>query len=291
MKYLFIGAKVFFLTVFLIPLWGEIREIDHINEVFSAVKPESVVFFDIDETLIESPVMLGGKAWRRYVFNLLKTVKTEKESSEIHDRIDYFLVQRIPFVSIEISAVLGIDALQKRQIPVFCLTARGKEHWYDQPCSKGEELTFLHLKQAGFDFPLFNFFRNEPFFSHPSYSRGVFFAYPTSNKGDLVLELFSKTRDRPSHIIFVDDKKEQVHSVSRALEQLGIPALCFHYRHIELYRTFDPMIANIQLEELYFEKRVLSDGEAALLKSDYPDKNPDEYFLKLIERMKIRGYI
>ena len=60
---LLLGSVIFLQSM----LTAEIREIEQIEELILEADPKTFVFLDIDETLIESPIMLGGKAWRRYV--------------------------------------------------------------------------------------------------------------------------------------------------------------------------------------------------------------------------------
>lgn len=276
--------KKFFAVCFLVCtslLTAEIREIDSIEDILPEVTHETLVLLDIDDTLIEMPVMLGSEAWRRYVRSVLKTVKTPEEATEIHDKISYFISKRIPYVAIEKTAHGCFEEFQSKQISVFGFTARGKKHWYDMPSSDGEELTILHLKQAGFDLHSLNTHINKSLVVHPSYGQGVFFAYPLEDKGELILELFAQADFRPSKVIFVDDKMKNVHSVNQALEQLKIPSVCFCYRHVALYRPFDPMVAHIQLEKLFFENKILSNDEAKALKNAYSNQNPEEFFLKL----------
>lgn len=267
-------------------LMAEIREIDRMDELLLEVDPKTFVFLDIDETLIESPIMLGGKAWRGYVRHALAKIRTPEEVEQIHDKLTLFIANLVPYVPIENNAPACMKALQEKNRSIFCLTARGREHWYDLSGVDGEELGVTHLKQAGFDFSSFDKCANSPLFSHPSYARGIFFAYPIEDKGELILELFSRTDFRPSKVIFADDKMSHVKAVQRALDTLGIPSVCFHYSLIDKYRPFDPLTAYIQLEKLFFEKRVLSDLDAAALKGDYMDKNPDELFLELIPRIE-----
>jgi hypothetical protein len=262
-------------------LKAEIREIDQIAEILTEVREDSLVLLDIDETLIEMPIMLGGKAWRSYAIDVLAATRPEDEAIKIHDKLTYFIVMHVPYRAIERSANDCFDVFRKRGAAVFGLTARGKNYWYDMPSADGEELTILHLKQAGFNFEISSGLIDETVFSHPSFGRGIFFVYPLEDKGELILELFTKEKIRPSNVIFVDDKIENVHSVSHAFEQLQIPAIGFHYRHIDLYRHFDPMIANIQLEKLLLENTILSDESAARLKENYSDRNPEEFLIEL----------
>lgn len=271
----------FFIASFVLSvslLMGEIREIDSIDAVEPEAARGAVVLFDIDETLIETPIMLGGKAWRRYAKSVLGRVHTPEKAAEIHDKMTYFIAKQVPYIAIEQKARGCLEKLRRQEIPVYGFTARGKEHWYDMPSPDGEALGVLHLKQAGFDFTSSN---GQDLTSHWSYGQGIFFAYPIEDKGELILDLFSQTDFRPSKVVFIDDKMENIRSMDKALGQLGIPAVCFYYRHIDLYRPFDPLAAHIQLEKLLFEGNTLSNGEAAALKEKYADKDPDLFFLEL----------
>lgn len=267
-----------------------IKEIKYIHQILPEIDCESMVLFDLDDTLIEPSTMLGGKAWRRYARNVLKKVKPEEEVTRIHDRMTYHIAKRVPYVAIEEGAHDYWMVLQKHQIPVFGFTARGRQHWYDMPTSDGEELAVEHLRQAGFDLNSWGEPVHDALFSHPSYAQRIFFTYPLKDKGEFVLHLFTQVRFRHTKVVFIDDKEETVHSVDKAFWQLRIPSVCFYYRHVDLFRPFDPMIANIQLEKLFFENIVLSNEEAALLKEEYIDKNPDDFFLELVSRLSLRKY-
>ncbi|MBI2742897.1 MAG: DUF2608 domain-containing protein [Chlamydiales bacterium] len=263
---------------------AEIKEIDRISSILPDIEEETLVLLDIDETLIETPIMLGGKAWRRYARNILNKSKGEEEATRIHDKLTYFIAGQVPYIAIEDEVYGCFTEFKTKNASVFGFTARGREHWYDMPSPDGEALGVLHLKQAGIELYPSSVIADEALFLHPSYGQNIFFAYPLEDKGDLILELFAGTSYRPSKVVFVDDKLDHARSVDSALKSLGIPAVCFHYTHVDSYRPFDAMIAHIQLEKLLFENRTLSNDEAAALKSKYADKNPDEFFLELINR-------
>jgi hypothetical protein len=263
---------------------AEIRNVTHLDDVFRAIRHDSVVLMDIDETLIESSIMLGGKAWRYYAVNFLKTIYSPQEARELRDKMTYWIAQRVPCIAVEASIHAYLDQMKQAQIPVFGFTSRGRRHWNALPCANGEELALLHLNQAGFDLDVFSeSFFSEVFWLHPRFARGIFFSYP-EEKGQLALEIF--TKDRPKHIVFVDDMMPNIHSMERALEELGIASTCFHYQHVDLYRPFDPLIAAIQLDTLYSQHVLLSDSEAFLLKQNYADCNPDTSLLKFIEYLE-----
>jgi FMN phosphatase YigB (HAD superfamily) len=280
-KKIFFLVKIVFIHTLLM---AEVRQIDRIEAILPEIDEKTLVLFDIDETLIEPFQMLGGGSWRRYAKSLLKKTRSEEEANKIHDEITYLLSKKVPYVPVETVSVACFKRIQHLKSPLFGLTARAKDYWYDQLAPDSEELTVLHLKQAGFEFKRTKVFLNQRLFLHRSYARGIFFAYPISDKGALFLELFNHEEPLPKKVVFVDDRMKHAYSVDRALQTLGIPGVCFCYEHSERYRLFDPLIAHIQLEKFLFEDRILSDIEADVHRPQYADKDPDSFFLELISR-------
>lgn len=264
-------------------LFASVEEIDTFDKILPEIDPQTLVLLDLDETLIETPIMLGGKAWRKYAKQIIEKCRSEKEAEEIHDKLTYFLAKRVAYIPVEESTPKHIKTLQAQGAHIFGFTARGRCHWYDLEAADGQSLAFLHLKQAGYDFSQDE---ETPHFKHHwSYADGVFFAYPIESKGELVLDLFENTTCRPNKVIFVDDKLTHVMDVDKALDKLHIPAKCYFYAYIDLHRFFDPMVAHIQLQKLVFENLLLSDEEAATLKKNYRHVDPDSFFLELVDKI------
>ena len=82
-------------------------------------------------------------------------------------------------------------------------------------------------------------------------------------KGPVLKEAISKMTHSPHKIIFVDDRKEQVESVHLACQELGIPAVCFHYMGPSEPPALDEAIANYQLNVLVKEHRWVPSEEAS----------------------------
>jgi hypothetical protein len=82
-------------------------------------------------------------------------------------------------------------------------------------------------------------------------------------KGPVLLELLPKLKDRPTKIIFVDDRLEQVRSVEEACQALKIPCVGFHYtaskKHVA---ELDEKVADYQLHTLMKEGRWVSESQA-----------------------------
>jgi len=200
-----------FFGLFPIFLLSQIRETIRIAEVFSEVRPDSIVLMDIDETLVASSIMLGGKAWREHAMGLLKTTYSPQKVQDLRDRITYWIAKRVPCVAVEHTLSHFLNQLKSKQIPVFGFTARGKKYWHTMPCDDGVEMACLHLGQAGLDLDTFCQSQSDAFLAHPSFAKGVFFAqHPFEDKGTLALEIFAQAK--PAHILFVDDRLDNVHS-------------------------------------------------------------------------------
>jgi hypothetical protein len=280
--------KSYFLFLVLLgtfSLFAEIRHITHLEEVFKTVRPDSLILMDLDETLIESSIMLGGKAWRRYAIDFLKTIYPAEKTQELYAEMTYWIAKRVPCVAVENSIHTHLKQMKREQIPIYGFTARGKKHWHIFPCPDGEQLAVLHLQQAGFDLKIFSeSFFSQAFWSHPHFARGIFFTYPIKEKGTAALEIFADTR--PKHVLFVDDVLSNIYSMEQAFAKLGIDCICFFYQHIDLYRSFDPLIAAIQLEKLYLQDKLLSDSEAMSLKQNYTGCDPNEFLLRFVDHLK-----
>ncbi len=275
---------LFFGLLFTLSISAEIREITHLDEAFKVIRQDSIVLIDLDDTLIESSLMLGGKAWRHYAVSFLKSIYSAEKTQELRDKMTYWIAQRVPCIAVENSIHAYLNQLKHDQIPVFGFTSRSRKYWNTLPCENGEELALLHLKQAGFDLEVFS----DVLWPHPNFAKGIFFTSPGGEKGKLALEIFAETC--PKHVVFIDDMISNVLSMEKAFTELGVVAVCFHYQHVDLYRSFDPLTTAIQLEKLHSEEVLLSDSEALSLRQNYGDCDPDMLLLKFIEYLGKEQY-
>lgn len=65
-----------------------ISTIETLNDISLNQPSQTIFFFDIDDSLIDFPYMLGSKAWRKYVVEATKNVDT---SQDWHDLFTYIL--------------------------------------------------------------------------------------------------------------------------------------------------------------------------------------------------------
>lgn len=239
---------------------SRIVEIRSLSEI-SVSNSESLYLLDIDDTLIDSPYMLGSKAWRTYIRALGK-----KCEQDWHDQFSYHLAKNYPVAPVEHCTSVWVRDLQTNRYAVIGLTARERTFWYDTPIYGIDALSISQLKIAGITFDqerieeLFPEFINEP-----HYFEGVFFV-DTHLKGPFLKNLLLKLPLLPKRIIYVDDSFAQIESVDKALHELQIDHVCYWYKACKAKELqFDPLVADTQLYFFLTTGEILSDEEAHLV--------------------------
>lgn len=257
-----------------------IVKIESLNQIANPESTQAIYFLDIDDTLFDSPYMLGSKAWRKYIVSATKDDLTENW----HDIFSHFIARNHPLETVESLTSRFVKELQMRGCGVFGLTARERKIWYNTPMDDIDLLTVSQLESVGISFNNESLVKTYPHLTtNPEYFKGIFFA-DIEPKGEYLLKLFKDISPLPEKVIFIDDKQSQVESVATTLHQLGISYECYWYTATEdKAGKFDPLIANVQLYYFWVSdgKRVISDEEAASIAEQYPERNA-EYYLHTV---------
>lgn len=265
-----------------------IIKIESMAQITDSQPSNTLYFFDLDDTLFDSPTMLGSKMWRKYITTATKNDQTQNW----HDIFSLFIARNHPLETVEPITSQFIKKLQTKGSDVFGLTARERKKWYDTPINDVDVLTVAQLDSLGINFNREVSDKNYSYLTNtPEYFEGVFFA-DLEPKGEYFLKLFKDAPQLPEKVIFVDDKESQIESVAKALHQLGIDHECYWYVNTdEKAKKFDPLIANIQLYYLWTSKgtKVLSDDEAASIAKQHPDKTAEDYLHSVKLHEKIEG--
>lgn len=246
-------------------------------------QPAGTLFlFDIDDTIFDSPSMVGSKAWRKYIGEATQSLDP---TQNWHDIFSYALALRHPLHLVEEKTGALIQDLQNRGYVTCGFTARERNMWYDMPQPGVDCLTIRQLHGLGVHFYTEILEETYPYLSQaPEYCAGVFFAN-IDPKGDYLLHLLRDVPAFPPKIVFIDDKLAHVVSVANALESLAIPYECYHYTATDAKAgTFDPLIANIQLHSFFLSngQTILSDTQAAEIAKEHPEKGADFYLREII---------
>jgi len=230
----------------------------------------TIYFFDIDDTLIDHPHMLGSKGWRSY---FSKAIDPNKKPHSNHDKITLDLAKKQPVMTVETDTALWLQQVQAQGHATYGLTARERNIWYYTPCAGVDQLTTQQLASVGILFD-----QDLPSDMHsitqaPEYFRGTFFS-DLDSKGEYLIKLFQASPQKPLKVIFVDDKQDHAEGVAQALAYLGVDYECYWYRATENKASkFDPLIANVQLYYVLKFDQILSDDEARLIAEQTPENN------------------
>jgi phosphoglycolate phosphatase-like HAD superfamily hydrolase len=224
-----------------------ITEISSIKNVLEHIqKPNSLVIFDVDKTLARTEHELGSEQWAIWLVKQ-KLIQGQMLSEAISSMIDlYKLVhQHIELIPVETETVDVINELKDRSIPVICLTGR--------PSCMADR-THKQLSNIGMSFvcpqefdQVLNIGTSETTALH----KGIL-CVGMADKGTAFAYAMEKLNyNKPDSIIFIDDKKECVDSLSLACKRKNISftGLCYTLPDENKF-SFDANSVQEQLEQL-----------------------------------------
>lgn len=233
----------------------EIQELSEI--VYYVDQPETLVFFDIDNTLLESSQQLGSIPWAEHVMRECeKEGATPQEAGrkmmdDWHNLLPYLRVKPVDPRTPEV-----VQDLCARGAHVLCLTAR-------EPFAA--DATCMHLQSIGVELATPISGQQEYSFSsdlpNGFYDRGILYSTLLLKKADLLLQFIQRNHLESYNVLFIDDKAHNLEPVERTLADAGIVCQAFHFTGAnDRFALFNPSIAELQYQAL---PHFLSNEEAA----------------------------
>ena len=236
-----------------VALEAEIIEINKIDECMEYVKPEMLIVFDIDNTLMEAAQTLGSDQWFGHRIDEYKDRGFSKEEALQITRVEWVSIQyKTKVKAVEPTTAQLIHKLQKNGWKVIGLTNRGLYL---------ATRTIEQLQSIGINLFTSDFAHEISFDDEYGimYRDGIVFSAGTA-KGAVLFEFLEKAQYHPKKILFVDDRKCHLQNVETACNQRQIPFLGLRYGFLdEKVKRMRPDIADIQLK--YFGQ-LISDEEA-----------------------------
>ena len=257
-KKFFITNVLFVIIIFLSTAGASIKESNNIKDLFNHISPDTMVLFDIDNTILQPKQTLGSDQWYTHMVKTFKKNMSDDEAKKRAIAIWQRVQSRIEVVPVENDIVAIIKKLQNNNVRVMALTARSKPV---------VDRTIELLYELGIDFSP----NNRKFSSVKLYDNhdvkiknGIIFIGPLNNKGKVLLRFLEKTNLHPNKIIFIDDKREHALSVNAALNNIGIDHLVIRYSATDkAVENFSSKIADKQLEVFNKCNKFISDAYAA----------------------------
>lgn len=199
-----------------------LREINSLAEIISHVEDNNtLVIFDIDNTLLHPATDLGSDQWFYHKVQelMLDGIDHQKALQEMLP-IYFHINHHIHLVPTEADALEIVKQIQQKTDFVMCLTARSL------PLIR---VTQEQLRKNNFSFKLFDLKHHEFHLTYPCcYSDGVLFC-ASNDKGIALFALLDHVGFTPGKIIIIDDKEKNLHALINAAQKRKIPCIGLRY--------------------------------------------------------------
>ncbi len=244
-----------------------------VSNIFAEADSNTLILFDVDETLIEPrsvifrPKTIENKANLPWIIDLVSRVYGKSDKTEEYYG-SIWKVQETPLL-IEPHIVSVIQSLQDRGVKVVALTALKTGSSYI--ISSLPEWRYNKLKELGIDFAkiglpdiIFDELPEKDG-NYPMLYRGILCTNGVS-KGELARAFLDRIQWRPDKVIFFDDNKARVKEVEEAMQKHSIPFQGFVYLGAEyMPGELNKEVAEFQLNYLVEHEDWISDEQALSL--------------------------
>lgn len=245
------------LALSLSTLHAEIIESMHIGDVEQHIDHDTLIIFDIDNTLLETAQMLGSDQWFFHMYNRYITEGMEPAASLDRILSEWHAIQNITAVKIvEPGSAELIERLQKEGFMVMGLTTRGLGL---------SDRTLEQLSRVNVDFTINPPVKDEVYFFNKQgvlFRQGVMFTSGTW-KGKALEKFLKIIECHPKKVVFINDKMKHLQDVESGCIEMGIEFVGLRYGVTDgTVASFDPDIAEVQFKHF---GQIMSDAEAEAL--------------------------
>ncbi len=207
-----------------------------VAKIMHNATPETFFIFDVDEVLIV-PTVPTQNIRLTHPVRLKHIEKLQQQLNEEQKEIIWSVIfSQSQFRLIDPQIVPILTEAKEKRVPVVALTACDTGSF---GCIKSmEEWRIKCLAGLGVDFaPLAPYKRNLVFKdlkakrknSPSNYQSGIIFSTPHLAKGLVLKHFLKETKLQPKTIVFVDDKRENLHSVEAVCAKLGIDFIGYEF--------------------------------------------------------------
>lgn len=248
-----------------------IKETNTMSSITEFADEQTIVFFDITNTLYISSNTLGHSSWKDFFSERVHLlIKDETIVNKVINLVKNKIVLSIPKKIIEEQTSELITNLQAKHIAVLGCTAKHLSRPY---ADNFGELVHGYLTTLGI-----NFERSEEFFkvlkesnnTCYDFAHGIIFTGGKS-KGEAIAAFLKTIQPDYKKIIMIDDRLKNLQNAEKILEESQIVFQGYHYqRGVHRFETIDAILGIIQLQELMATGCVLTDEDAAIIHQQNP---------------------
>jgi hypothetical protein len=252
-----LNTSLFFILFVFSFLQAEIYEIAHFEEIYKHLQPDTLIVYDIDDTLIVMNQELGSDHWFYHRFQ-----RHQREGLTNQDALEKALnewesVQHLSGCKPVEPINPEVVAYTQKHFTVIGLTTRGLGL---------ATRTCQLLQESGYDLSLNPLTQEELHFMQQNegilFRKGVLFT-AGKHKGECLEKLLKATGTTPKRVLFINDKRSHLLPVEEFCVRAGIPFTGLRYGFVDERRnTFNPEISDIQWAHF---GNILSDEEAEMI--------------------------
>ena len=236
-----------------------VYEIQTMPQILPTIDKNTLVVFDIDNTILEPTQTIGSDQWGMNEIAKFKTQGLEERTAKDRGVARFAQVQmRTAVQAVERQTPTLIHYLQKNNIRVLALTARPLN--ITQRTSQQLQSLGLNLSLTAPPANVTTSLGTEPVI----YYQGLLIVGPHNNKGQVLFNFIKNYVTAPiSKIVFVDDKAHNVKDVEASLQSVTIPP--FEYRYAAADKkvaSFNTKIGDIQWQVFVKTGKIINDNQA-----------------------------
>jgi len=236
--------KVIFLALLFAQLhtYALIVESDNLATVYKYVDEDTLVIFDIDNTM--AVVSMDIEPWVWYKTKDLKKKGLSHEGAfQLVLSIFFLLTKYTTLIPLSNSPDI-VNDLQKKKIPVIALTNRS---------IPVIERTIKRLKKINIDLTKNSLYDKDLELDLKyvgKYSKGIIFT-GSNDKGEQLFQFLKKINYTPKKIILLDDKVINVKSVEKAAKKHNVEYVGIRFSLMDQKKKdFDPKVAKKTIRKL-----------------------------------------
>jgi len=242
------------LLLFVASLQAEIHEIKNMDELHSYLKPDMLIVFDIDNTLMEPVQELGSDQWFYHRIKEYEAWGKSKQEALEKALKQWTSIQNVTKVRLcEAGTDEIVQNLQRQGFTIMGLTTRGLGM---------SELTIQQLGLIHVNLSPTAPTQEEIHFMNERgclFRTGILFTAAT-HKGEAMRKLFDKIDWWPKSILFINDKQTHIAEFEETMIQHGVPFIGLRYGATdERVLNFRNHLAEVQYS---FFGHILTDEQA-----------------------------
>ena len=232
-----------------------IKEIEKIDDIRESVNVDTLLIYDLDNTVFEPEGNYGSDQWYYYLAKVYRMDGYSKEESEEKALELWNNTQKLIKVKpVEYCTPRLIKDMQLKGIKTIGMTAR-------TPATA--DATLEQLKSIDVNFEESSIHKEGAVhINNPSlrgsvlFQDGVLFVGEKNSKGEALMMLLGDLSFQPQNVVFVDDRLRHLISVEKELHQRNIPYVGFRYggadRKVRAFDEFTSEISDKKTAELFY---------------------------------------